>query len=132
MSNTAYQDAYTGLGFLFYSIAASDGRIAPVEEQRLKERIQEQWLPLENSRDEFGTDAGHYIGISFEYASAEGIDVTAAWDRFVETYHEHRALFTPEVVAMVKDTAASVASAFAGTNKSEHTRLSQLHVLLGQ
>ncbi len=130
MSNTAYQEVYTGLGFLFYTIAASDGRVAPAEEQRLKELIQEKWLPLENSRDEFGTDAGRYIGISFEYASAQGVDVNDAWERFVETYNEQRPLFTSDVVALIRDTAASVASAFAGTNKSEHTRLAQLHLLL--
>lgn len=130
MSTTAYQDVYTGLGFLFYSIAASDGRVAPAEEQRLKQLIQEQWLPLENSRDEFGTDAGRYIGISFEYASAQGVGVKDAWDRFEETYHEQRPLFTPDLVALIKSTAASVASAFAGTNKSEHTKLAQLHLLL--
>jgi hypothetical protein len=132
MSNTAYQDIYTGLGFLFYCIAAGDGRVAPAEEQRLKELIKEKWLPLENSHDEFGTDAGHYIGISFEYASAQGIDVKDAWERFVETWNEHRALFTPDVVEMVKDTAAAVASAYRGTNKSEHTQLAQLHLLLSK
>jgi hypothetical protein len=132
MSSEQYQDLYSGLGFLFYSIAASDGRVAPAEEQRLKQLIQDKWLPLENSRDEFGTDAGHYIGISFEYAAAQGVDADLAWERFEETLHAQRHLFTKRVNDLVRETAAAIASAFAGTNKSEHVRLAQLHTLLGE
>ena len=130
MPSKKFMALYSGLGFLFYCIAASDGRVAPAEEQRLKQLIKDKWLPLENSRDEFGTDAGHYIGIAFEYAVAQGVEVDAAWDRFVETHREHRALFTPDVVELVRGTAADVASAFAGTNKNEHVRLAKLHGVL--
>lgn len=130
--NSDHSEVHTGLGFLFYAVAAADGRVAPAEEQRLKQLIQDKWLPLEQGEDEFGSNAGHFIGISFEYASAQGLDVEDAWERFVETYDEHRALFSPVVIELVKATAADIASAFAGTNKSEHTRLAQLHLLFAK
>jgi hypothetical protein len=126
---TTYQDMYTSLGYLFYSLAASDGQVRPAEVETLKALIKEQWLPLENSRDELGTDAGHYIDISFDYANDNEMDPDEAFAKFNLDYKEHHARYDTGLRRMIYQTAAMLASAYAGNNKSELGRLAQLELL---
>lgn len=127
--NTTYQDLYTSLGFLFYSIADSDGKVSPAEVEKLKAIIKNQWLPLENSRDELGTDSGHYIDISFDYANDNGMGPDEAFDRFVEEYNADPERFDPSMRRMIFETAAAVAGSAGRNNKSELTRLARLKQL---
>jgi hypothetical protein len=126
---TTYQDMYTSLGYLFYSMAASDGKVRPAEVETLKALIKEQWLPLDDSRDELGTDAGHYIDISFDYANDHGMDPEEAFAKFKLDYKENHARYDTGLRRMIHQTAAAIASAFAGNNKAELGRLAQLELL---
>ncbi|MBK7556734.1 MAG: hypothetical protein IPI55_19705 [Flavobacteriales bacterium] len=54
---TTHPELYANIGFALYSIAASDRRIAPAEVEVFKQQVKKNWLPLEDSTDEFGTDA---------------------------------------------------------------------------
>lgn len=126
---TTYQDLYSSLGFLFYSIADSDGRVSPAEANKLKAIIKEQWLPLENSRDEVGTDSGHSIDISFDFARDAGMKPGDAFDRFVEEFKVDPERFDASMRRMIFDTAAAIASSSGGNSKSELTRLVQLEQL---
>ncbi|MBP6392499.1 MAG: hypothetical protein KA175_14205 [Flavobacteriales bacterium] len=126
---TTYEDLYTSLGYLFYSIAASDGSVRPPEVEKLKQLVKEHWLPLENSRDEFGTDAGHYIDIAFDFANAERMGSDEAFARFRSSFMENRSQYDPSVRELVLRTAAAISSAFAGNNKAELTRVSELDLL---
>lgn len=128
--STTYQDTYTSLGYLFYSMAASDGKVRPAEVGKLKALIKEQWLSMADSRDEFGTDAAHSIDISFDYANDQGMDPDAAFDQFKTDYKEHHSRFDGGLRRMIYQTSAAIASAFAGNNKAELGRLAQLEVLL--
>ncbi|HQV52034.1 MAG: hypothetical protein IPI00_16680 [Flavobacteriales bacterium] len=131
MTSTAtYQDIYTSLGYLFYSVAISDGAVRKVEVDRLKELIAEKWLPLEGSRDIFGTDAGHYISISFDFANDSELSPDQAWERFVDDYKEHGTRYDDTMKRLTFETAAAIASVFSGNNKSELSRLFQLERLL--
>lgn len=127
MNSTTYQDMYASIGYLFYSIAASDGRIAKAEAQKLKEEVSSVWLPLENSRDEFGTDAAHYIDISFDFANDEEMDAEEAFTKFLDNYHQEPAQYDHTMKELILKTAC-IASAFAGKNKAELVRLSRLQV----
>lgn len=129
-SSNTYIDIYTNLGFLFYSVAAVDGTVRPAEAEKLKAVVAEKWLPLEDSRDAFGTDAAHYIGMSFDLAAAEEWNGQEAYTRFLENYTELQKHFQPSMRQLVLDTAAAVANAFNGTNKAELTRLTQIQQLL--
>ncbi|HRH68150.1 MAG TPA: hypothetical protein PLB89_01455 [Flavobacteriales bacterium] len=129
MNMTTMQDTYASLGHLFYSIAAGDGKVRQEEVARLKQLIKEQWLPLEDSRDEFGTDAAHYIDISFDHAHAQAMDAAAAFARFKEAYKADPSRFDAGFRRMIYQTAAAIASAFAGNNKAELGRLAQLEQL---
>ena len=131
MSNAStFIDLYTGLGYLFYSVAAGDGKVRPAEVGRLKDLVKEKWLPLEGSRDEFGTDAAHYIGMSFDFAVGEEMGSEEAFDRFAESYRGHAAHYDAGLKRMVLETATAIGDAFHGTNKAEKVRLDALKKLL--
>lgn len=131
MSSTkTFQDIYAGIGYLFYSIAASDGSIAPAEKQKLKEQVDEHWLSVEDSHDQFGTDSAHYIDISFDYAIAEEMNADDAYQRFTEQYKSTPEPFDKAMKALVVKTATGIADAFYGTSKVEQERLAELKQLL--
>ena len=127
---TTFQDIYAGLGFLFYSIAASDGSIATAERQKLKEQVDKHWLSLEDSVDGFGTDSGHYIDISFEYAIAEEMNADEAFQRFTDLYKDSPERFNKSMKSLITRTSTGIADAFHGTNKAEQARLTELKKLL--
>ena len=128
---TDYQKIYEHLGYLFYSVAASDGKVREAEIGKLKELIDRYCLPLERSQDEFGTDAAHYISISFDHAHAENMGSAAAFDRFKVDMDEMPALRSDPLKSLVVETCWAIAGAFAGRNKSELVQISQLEQLLG-
>lgn len=133
MSNAStFMDIYTSLGYLFYSVAAGDGKVRLAEVERLKALVKEQWLPLEASRDEFGTDAAHYIGMSFDFAMGNAMGGDAAFQRFADDYRELSPHFDAGLKRMVHETATAIGSAFHGTNKAEQARLDELGKLLGR
>ena len=58
---------YQLLGKLFYCIAAVDKTVRKEEVNQLKKIVQKEWLPLENTFDEFGSDSGYQIEIVFDW-----------------------------------------------------------------
>lgn len=124
-----YIDIYTNLGFLFYSVAAGDGQVRQAEVEALKKLVKERWMPLENSRDEFGVDAAEYISMAFDHAHENRLDRQQAKARFEAAYREHQARFDPSMKRMVLDTAAAITDAFGHTNKAELAALTQLQEL---
>lgn len=124
-----YEALYTDLGYLFYSIAASDGKISSEERAALSELIRKQWLPLENSRDEMGTDEGHYIDIAFDYARDACVPPDEAFERFADHVRREPDQFDAGLRRMVLQSAADIASVTRRMNKSELTRLNQLEAL---
>lgn len=127
---TTFQDIYASIGYLFYSIAASDGKIAPAEKQKLKQQMDKHWLPLEDSLDDFGTDSAHYITISFDFAMAEEMDADRAFQSFRDQYRLAPERFTKAMKELVLKTAYGIADAFYGTNKAEQQRLGELKKML--
>lgn len=127
-----YEQLYTDLGYLFYSIAANDGKVSPAERAELMRIVKEEWLPLEGSRDELGTDEAHYIDIAFEYAANEHMAPDEAFRRFEEHVQTHPGEFDEGLRRMIRKTAMAVASATAARNKSELQRLVQLDRIFSQ
>lgn len=125
-----YIKIYTSLGYLFYSVAAGDGTVRTAEVDELKRLVKEKWLPLEGSRDEFGTDAAHYIEMSFDFALGEEMDGEEAYERFTDEYPELAPHFDAGLKRTVRETAAAIADAFYGTNKEEQKHLEQIGRLL--
>jgi hypothetical protein len=126
---TDYQGLYTDLGYLYYSVAAADGHVRPEEREELMRLIKERWLPLENSRDELGTDAAHYIDIGFDYATENNFPKDEAFERFGDRVRRDPAAFDEGLRRMIFQTAVAIASAFASRNKAELNKLMSLKEL---
>lgn len=127
-----YQRIYEKLGYLFYALAAADNVVPPREADRLREMVKKIWVPLENSTDEFGTDAAFYIDISFEYLLNESIDAAEAFQEFENYYLEHSAAFSKGLHDKIKTTAKAIAQAFRGKNKKESAMLQRLNHLFAK
>ncbi|MGC1241500.1 MAG: hypothetical protein WA874_07920 [Chryseosolibacter sp.] len=125
-----YQRIYEKLGFLFYAIAAIDHDCEPGEADGLREMVRKFWLPIEDSTDEFGTDAAYYIDISFEYLLNEGFDAEEAFQEFENYYAEHSSVFSKTIKEKIKMTARAITHAFKGKNRKEATALKRLSRLL--
>lgn len=128
---TNYQKIYEQLGKLFYAIAMADNEVRPREVKRLKELVSKEWVPLESSTDEFGTDAAYYIYISFDYLTDTFTTARQAFDAFAEYYEVHKAYFNNGLKEKIRTTAYQIADAFRGMNKAEHEYLERLDQLLG-
>ncbi|MDI1303715.1 MAG: hypothetical protein PSX42_02480 [bacterium] len=123
---------YEHLGKVFYSIAAIDKNIRKEEIDKLKQIIQTEWLPLENSFNEFGDDTAYEIEIVFDWLLANEWELEQVIPNFKIFRTEHQSLFTPAVNALIIKTANAIATSFSGKNKSEHVLLSQLSSILFQ
>ena len=121
---------YQQLGKLFYSIAAVDKTVREEEIKQLKKIVQQEWLPLENTFDVFGTDSAYQIEIVFDWLAENQCNYKQILPDFKLFRTEHSSLFTPQVNALIIKTAKAIASSFAGENKSEHVLISQLHAVL--
>lgn len=120
------EQAYAGLGHLFYSIAASDGRVQPEEAARLKQLVRQQWMPVESGHDADGIDLAYYIEIGFDHANDSGLPADRAFGRFKEELAAHGELFDPSTRHLVTRTAQAVADAKGGRSQHERRILEQL------
>lgn len=123
------QEFYSNLGFLFYSVAASDRHVAPAETERLRAEMKAHWIPLEPAHDDIGTVLAEYMDISFDYAVGEGMSAHEAFDRFKEYYDSEPDTFDASTKALVLRTARAIAASRSGINKSEHGALARLVLL---
>ena len=130
-SEKTWTGLYRNLGYLFYAIAAADKHIMQEEMDELHEEIKARWLGLENTKDDFGTDAAFEIEFVFDWIRENALSSDAAYHHFERFYHENVSLFTPDVVERIYATSAHIASSFHGSNKQELAILFKLHTLLG-
>lgn len=121
---------YQHLGKIFYSIAAVDKIVRPEEIEQLKKIVQREWLPLERSFDEFGSDSAYQIEIVFDWLVENDWDYDQVFSDFKIFRREHDHLFTADINAIILKTANAIAASFAGKNKSEHVLISQLKAVL--
>ncbi|SEF50810.1 hypothetical protein [Flavobacterium urumqiense] len=86
---------YEHSGKVFYSIAAIDKTIRKEEIEKLKQIINKEWLPLENSFNEFGDDTAYKIEIVFDWLVAHEwkLELVIADFKIFKVEHQH--LFTP-------------------------------------
>lgn len=129
-SNTTMVLFYRQLGKLFYTIAAVDKVVRPEEIEQLKKIVQREWLPLERSFDEFGSDSAYQIEIVFDWLVENDWNYDQVFPDFKIFRREHGHLFTPDINAIILKTANAIATSFAGKNKSEHVLISQLRAVL--
>ena len=122
---------YQNLGKLFYVIAECDGMVRPVEVEKLKSIIKEQWLKVDDIHDVFNADAAYQIEIVFDWLHQEDLrDIEEYYSDFVYYKREQSHLFTDDVKQLILKTASEIANAFSGINKSELIMLAKLDLEL--
>ncbi|WP_348812197.1 hypothetical protein [Flavobacterium maritimum] len=121
---------YEHLGKVFYCLAAIDKTVRQEEVELLKQIIKTDWLPLENSFNEFGDDTAYQIEIAFDWLVANKWDSSSVLADFEIFRKEHKSLFTAETNNLILKTANTIAISFAGKNKAEHVFVSRLGDIL--
>ncbi len=123
-------DFYQHLGRLFYAVAGVDKTVRDKEIEKLKTIVKKEWVPLENSFDEFGTDAAFQIEIVFDWLAENECDIEFDLPSFKIYRNIHNSLFTTEVNMLIMKTAEAIAKSFAGENKSEYVLISRINEIL--
>lgn len=126
--NMNYEELYKVLGQLFYYTAALDGKVQPVEKEKLHELVTDSWRTLERSTDEFGTDQSALIEFSFDFEESESMDKNGLQD-FEMFYKQNRAEFSPEIKDKILRTIYAVADAFYSENKKEQDMFNKVKSL---
>lgn len=129
-SDTTMVRFYQQLGKLFYSIAAVDATVRAEEISELKKIIQREWIPLESSFDQFGSDSAYQIEIVLDWLAENEWDYDHNLSDLKIFHNEHHSLFTSEINSLITKTAEAIAGSFSGKNKSEHVLISQLNFIL--
>ncbi|MDZ4822647.1 MAG: hypothetical protein SH856_04245 [Flavobacteriales bacterium] len=131
-SAKSLKEFYGNLGYLFYSIAAVDNNITREEEDQIHKEVKERWLGLENSHDNFGTDAAFEIEFVFDWIRDNAMSAKLAFKNFESFYHGNPNLFDEETIGLIYKSATHIAEAFHGSNKKESEVMIKLHALLGK
>lgn len=126
----AVRSLYENLGKLFYAVAAADKVIRKEEVEALNEIVEKEWIRIEDSHDEYGTDLGFQIEVIFDWFAENEFSAEAAFEKFRAFKEEHEYLFDKELKQLIWKTAEKVAFAFADRSKSEVFILSRLRLLL--
>jgi hypothetical protein len=127
--NKIGKEFYQNLGKLFYAVAIADHSVHVNEIDRLKEVVRNHWLKLEDSIDEFGTDAAFQIETVFDWLLEYEKDGEECYEAFERYYTDHKELFNAEVKNLTMTTARSIAASFYGSNKAELIVLGRLQLL---
>lgn len=120
---------YQNLGKLFYAVAMSDNTVRSAEIERVRKYVRQHWMDVDPVEDEFQTDAAYQIETVFDWLDEEEKDGTEYFEEFKDFYKEHPEKFTPELKALILETSESIASSFAGKNRSEMMVLMNLEHL---
>ena len=125
-----YQKIYEQLGYLFYAIASADRHARNKEFEILKQDITKEWIPMESSTDEFGTDAANYIYFTFDNLLDQEADPEEAFASFKEYFELHSHAFDETLRRKIETTAMHMTKAFAHKNKTEAKIIKELKKLL--
>lgn len=117
---------YSELGKLLYAIANIDGTITKTEKETIKNIIKNEIVQLEDHTDKFGTNAGYYSEIEFDFLDEEMIDTESTFTSFMNFIEEHHTAFDDTMVKSCLTMLNKVANAYKKTNKKEKELLENL------
>ncbi len=120
---------YQNLGKLFYAVAMADNNVRPKEVERLRKYVRQFWLDVDEFEDEFHTDSAYQIEIVFDWLESEEKAGDEYFEEFKEFYKEHPEKFSDKLKKLIVETAESIASSFAGKNRSEMLTIFKLKQL---
>jgi hypothetical protein len=114
-----YKNFYQQIGNLLYAFSAIDGTIRPKEVLKIKETVKQKLAPIENSKDEFGTDAAYIAEFQFDFCCENNEDPKEAYKNFISYFRDNSKSITDNYRDLIFRIAAGVANSFNGINKSE-------------
>jgi len=123
---------YQQLGKLFYSIASVDGAVHEEEITKLKEIVKKEWVPFEDTFNEFGDDTAYQIEIVFDWLIEKDGKMGKAIPDFESFRKEHPSLFTPQINDLILKTAKAIVNSFLGETESETILIDELSAVLHQ
>lgn len=121
---------YQHLGKLFYAIAAIDNTIENKEIDKLKQLIKKDWLTVDESEDDFFTDAAYQIEIVFDWLVNNNEKAQTCYNEFMLYFKEHKYFFSEAITKLILKTVNEIAASFAGKNKTELVLLGNLSLAL--
>ncbi|MDZ7847201.1 MAG: hypothetical protein U5L96_10740 [Owenweeksia sp.] len=124
-----YQEYYSELGKLLYAIAMADGRIQDKESLQLHQVVKDELTALEDSKDEFNTDAAYITEFEFDVLQEQALSMNDAYQSFVD-YIQANPEIPPRFKRLAYRAACKVADSFHNTNKQESEMLGKLKELL--
>lgn len=120
---------YQNLGKLFYAVAMADNNVRPKEVERLRKYVRQFWLDVDDVEDEFHTDAAYQIEIVFDWLKDEEKEGDEYFNEFKDFYKDHPKKFSESLKKLIVETSESIASSFAGKNRSEMLTIFKLKQL---
>lgn len=118
MTTHFYKKFYKQIGVLLYAIAKADGQIQDKEIKTIHQIVVEDLAPLEESVDNFGTDAAFFAEFEFEILQDREISAQKAFDRFVAFAKENDKNLSADMRQLIVASVEKVAASYRGTNKA--------------
>jgi uncharacterized tellurite resistance protein B-like protein len=131
-SPQTWKTFYQRLAYLYYAVAKADEKVVAEEIAKVHEVVKNDWLSIEPSEDEFGTDAAYQIDIAFDWLLEQKPSAGKALEKFENFVAEHPDFLTTKLKKRIIRTSTAIAEAFHGTNKQEETMLQRLEALLNK
>ena len=125
-----YRRYYNELGKLLYAVANVDGSIQNKEVEEVHKVVREELMQLDNSIDDFNTDAAFFTEFEFDYLREENTRSSDELLRSFKDYIDNTPELTPGMKRAAQHAAHRVADAFAGVNKKEEALLNKLDQIL--
>lgn len=125
-----YRDYYSEIGKLAYAIAKSDGVISKEERDSILKVVNEELAPIEDSLDEFGTEAAYIVQFEFDIMEDQSIPVEDAFNSFIDFFELNSDKFTQRLRKISWVVAERIANSNNGVNKKERKYLEKLENIL--
>lgn len=125
-----WQKFYQQTGYMAYAVASADKHVNEAELRALKKEVTANWLSLEKTKDEFGTDAAYQVEIVFDWLIEETPTSEEAFQRFSDYVEAAGNFLTDDLKMQLVDLANKIALSFHSTNKAELDILFRIQKLL--
>jgi iron-sulfur cluster repair protein YtfE (RIC family) len=113
------KEFYTAFGNLLYALAMSDGAVQEVEKNSILKLVKEKLVPLENAKDNMGSDLANYAAFAFETADEQIENVEDALSVFVDYVKEHHENISREQLQVLNAIIKEVAKAYGRVTQKE-------------
>jgi uncharacterized tellurite resistance protein B-like protein len=113
------KDFYIAFGNLLYAVAMSDGAVQKKEKEKILALIKSKLVPLEDIKDENGTDLAYYAEFAFETADDHVDDVETSLQNFLDYVRDHQDRIEKDQLLVMKEILLETAKSHGKITKKE-------------